>query len=143
MDEKRKLLNEVIYNLKNIKLFIYKINNKYYYISNSLFEECKNSEIIKEYDKFLGELNRYDSYPHPETIDSAKYEKLYEFYNNILKSVRDNEVNSENIKLTKEKMNDLLITLDIKELQSIIEQANKFRNSLKYIYKYEMFIERR
>lgn len=69
-------MKDVIYNnLLQNKPFLYKISKKYYVISNLIFEECFNNEIINIYENIFWEIIKLESIFEFE-VRNTRLEKL-------------------------------------------------------------------
>lgn len=81
--------------IKNKKAFIYKIKGKYYIISNKIFEECLDNEIINEYESIYNELeeweNEYEKEIRNERLERSELERFIPSFDKVRKYCDENE----------------------------------------------------
>lgn len=81
--------------IKDKKAFIYKIEGKYYIISNKIFEECLDNEIINEYESIYNEIEEWENMCEKEIrnerLKRSELERFVPSFDKVRKYCDENE----------------------------------------------------
>lgn len=116
--------DELFRELREKRALLYEIANDYYFIGRSVFENCTD-EQIKLYNEFRNELSILrQNVGDLSKLTSSKVVKL----SNLLKSIQEYEqfYENKNEDIATEKIYNLIIGLNKKENESLLDQINDY-----------------